>query len=207
MEPDRDMKVTLVDLLDRILEKGVVLNADLIIALAGIPLIGINLRAAIASVDTMLRYGIWDEWDAAQRVLAREERGRRTNEKLPLVEGEEVRLKMFGSYWYSDGLYRTWRLGYIYLTDRRVLYLGKELPEILFEAYYEELYAFALEQRENLARRRTDYLYLFLRSGTTVQLHPVEAYSLKEAIERRMNERGLHFESRAVPMRAEIGEL
>ncbi len=73
MEPNRDTKVTLVDLLDRILDKGVMLNADVIISLSGIPLIGINLRAAIASVDTMLKYGIWEDWDAAQRAIATEE--------------------------------------------------------------------------------------------------------------------------------------
>ncbi len=73
MEPNRDTKVTLVDLLDRIRDKGVMLNADVIISLSGIPLIGINLRAAIASVDTMLKYGIWEDWDAAQRAIATEE--------------------------------------------------------------------------------------------------------------------------------------
>jgi len=90
MEPNRDdTKATLVDLLDRILDKGVMLNADVIISLAGIPLIGINLRAAIASVDTMLRYGIWEDWDAAQRAIATKER-KRGIEKPPTVEGEEV---------------------------------------------------------------------------------------------------------------------
>lgn len=91
MEPNRDdTKATLVDLLDRILDKGVMLNADVIISLAGIPLIGINLRAAIASVDTMLRYGIWEDWDAAQRAIATEERRRNEIDKPPMVEGEEV---------------------------------------------------------------------------------------------------------------------
>jgi len=74
MESNRDSGITLVDLLDRILDKGVVLNADLIISLSGIPLIGVNLRAVIASIDTMLKYGIWEDWDAAQRALAAEER-------------------------------------------------------------------------------------------------------------------------------------
>ncbi|MCK4263572.1 MAG: gas vesicle protein, partial [Candidatus Aminicenantes bacterium] len=45
MEPERDWKgrATLVDLLDRIFDKGVVLYADVIISVAGIPLIGVNL--------------------------------------------------------------------------------------------------------------------------------------------------------------------
>lgn len=58
MEPERTGRATLVDLLDRILEKGLVLNADLVISLAGVPLIAVSLNAAIASVETMQRYGL-----------------------------------------------------------------------------------------------------------------------------------------------------
>jgi len=50
MEPSRDTHATLVDLLDRILDKGLVINADIIISVAGIPLIGVNLRAALAGM-------------------------------------------------------------------------------------------------------------------------------------------------------------
>ena len=74
MQPTRDTHATLLDLLDRVLEKGLVLNADLIINVAGIPLIGVNLRACIAGIETMLKYGIWQDWDEAQRVIARRER-------------------------------------------------------------------------------------------------------------------------------------
>jgi hypothetical protein len=70
VEPTRDTRTTLVDLLDRILDKGLILDADLIIHVAGIPLIGIKLKAAIAGMETMLKYGIWEDWDAAQRAVA-----------------------------------------------------------------------------------------------------------------------------------------
>jgi hypothetical protein len=79
VEPARDTQTTLVDLLDRILEKGLILDADLIIHVAGIPLIGIKLKAAIAGMETMLKYGIWEDWDAAQRAVAAE--GQRLKEK------------------------------------------------------------------------------------------------------------------------------
>lgn len=72
MEPTRDTRTTLVDLLDRILDKGLILDADLIIHVAGIPLIGVKLKAAIAGMETMLKYGIWEDWDAAQRTVAAE---------------------------------------------------------------------------------------------------------------------------------------
>jgi len=58
MEPTRQGRATLVDLLDRVLDKGLLINADLIISLAGVPLIAVNIRAAIASVETMLDYGL-----------------------------------------------------------------------------------------------------------------------------------------------------
>ena len=74
MQPTRDARATLVDLLDRVLEKGLVLNADLIISVAGVPLIGVNLRACIAGIETMLEYGIWQDWDEAQRAIAMAER-------------------------------------------------------------------------------------------------------------------------------------
>jgi len=65
MEPERDWtgKATLVDLLDRVLDKGLVISADIIISLAGIPLIAVNLRAAVAAVETMLKYGLLETWD------------------------------------------------------------------------------------------------------------------------------------------------
>ena len=48
MEPTRNTHATLVDLLDRVLDKGLVIHADLIISVAGIPLIGVNLKGSIS---------------------------------------------------------------------------------------------------------------------------------------------------------------
>jgi hypothetical protein len=74
MKPTRDSQATLVDLLDRILDKGLIIDADIIFQVAGIPLIGIKLRAAIAGMETMLKYGIWNDWDQASRTAAGIER-------------------------------------------------------------------------------------------------------------------------------------
>jgi hypothetical protein len=74
MQPTRDVRATLVDLLDRVLEKGLVISADLIVSVAGVPLIGVNLRACVAGIETMLEYGIWQDWDEAQRAIAAAER-------------------------------------------------------------------------------------------------------------------------------------
>ena len=67
MIPTREAHATLVDLLDRVLDKGVILDADLIITLAGVPLLGVKLRAALAGMETMVKYGIWEDWDIQQR--------------------------------------------------------------------------------------------------------------------------------------------
>ena len=65
MEPDKSN--ALVELLDRALSKGIVVQADVIISVAEIPLIGINLRAMIAGMSTMIEYGLMEEWDASIR--------------------------------------------------------------------------------------------------------------------------------------------
>lgn len=70
MNPTRDTHATLVDLLDRVLDKGLILDADLIIHVAGVPLLGVKLRTALAGMETMLKYGIWRDWDEAIRATA-----------------------------------------------------------------------------------------------------------------------------------------
>jgi hypothetical protein len=86
MNPTRDTHTTLVDLLDRILDKGMIIDADLIIQVAGIPLIGVKLKAAIAGIETMLKYGIWEDWDAAQRALATEDQRKKEGKEIKVNE-------------------------------------------------------------------------------------------------------------------------
>ncbi|HIG98876.1 TPA: gas vesicle protein [Candidatus Woesearchaeota archaeon] len=50
--------VGIVELIDRALQKGVILNADLVVTVADVPLLAANLRLALASVETMLKYGV-----------------------------------------------------------------------------------------------------------------------------------------------------
>lgn len=51
---DMSNEVALVDLVDRLLGAGVVLSGELVISLAGVDLVYVNLRALLASVDTVL---------------------------------------------------------------------------------------------------------------------------------------------------------
>ena len=71
--PTTQSRATLVDLLDRVLDKGIVLRADLVISVAGIPLIGARLSVALAGMETMLKYGIMSDWDQAIRAVATQE--------------------------------------------------------------------------------------------------------------------------------------
>lgn len=49
---------TVVDLLDRLLDKGLVINADIVVSVVGVELLGIKIRAAVASFETAARYGL-----------------------------------------------------------------------------------------------------------------------------------------------------
>ena len=58
LEPTRDTGSTLVDLIDRILDKGLVINADITVSVAGVELLGIKVGATLASFETAARYGL-----------------------------------------------------------------------------------------------------------------------------------------------------
>ena len=49
---------TLVDLVDKILDKGLIINADITVSVVGVELLGIKIRAALASFETAARYGL-----------------------------------------------------------------------------------------------------------------------------------------------------
>lgn len=63
MKPTRTGDDALVDLVDVILEEGVVLQADVIISVAEVPLVGLKLRAALAGMETMTEYGLFVDWE------------------------------------------------------------------------------------------------------------------------------------------------
>ncbi|MBI2672688.1 gas vesicle protein [Candidatus Woesearchaeota archaeon] len=58
---EQKSNIGIVELIDRTLNKGVILNADLIITVADVPLLAANLRLALASVETMLKYGVMED--------------------------------------------------------------------------------------------------------------------------------------------------
>lgn len=58
MEPQRDREGTLIHVVETLLDKGLVLNADIMVSVAGVELLGIRIRAALASFETAARYGM-----------------------------------------------------------------------------------------------------------------------------------------------------
>lgn len=72
MKPTKQIQITITDVLDRLLDKGLIVNADIVISVAGVPLVGIVLRAAVAGMETMLAYGMMENWDKSTRLSALE---------------------------------------------------------------------------------------------------------------------------------------
>ena len=58
LQAERDPVGTLADVIDRILDKGLVINADIAVSVAGVELLGIKIKAALASFETAAKYGL-----------------------------------------------------------------------------------------------------------------------------------------------------
>jgi hypothetical protein len=177
MEPSRQV-YDINDFIDALLDKGLVLNADLIISVAGIPLLGVDLRAAIAGMETMLEYGMMEAWDKSTREWYTKEFASRV--KAPLAEDEEVILRTFGSICKSQGI-NTWQLGFWYLTNNRLFLWRKEPAEMLFEVHLNKIEKLML-QKEARFREEREELYLQFDCGEVARIHASEIKELEEAI-------------------------
>ncbi len=63
-------QLTIVDLIDRILDKGVVINGDITLSIVGVDLLSLKINLVIASLETAKRYGIklpWEKWALEQK--------------------------------------------------------------------------------------------------------------------------------------------
>ncbi len=81
-----DDKTGLVELLDRALQKGIILNADLIITVADVPLLAANLKLALASVETMLKYGMMNDWLTPASLEKDENKAKVSNIPCPSIQ-------------------------------------------------------------------------------------------------------------------------
>jgi len=179
MKPVRE--TGLVDLLDRLLNKGLVLDADLIITVAGVPLVGMKLRAILAGMETMLEYGIMDDWDRHTREWYENEV--RKAGTVPLVENEEISYRTFGSIWQAQGLIHAWKPGFWHLTNRRLLLWRTEPPEMLFEVSLEKIEGLWVTEQRILEKERHE-LCLQFDSGKTAYVSVSNSVGFVEALER-----------------------
>lgn len=58
LTPEKEASGGLADVIDKILDKGLVINADIAVSVAGVELLGIKIRAALASFETAAKYGL-----------------------------------------------------------------------------------------------------------------------------------------------------
>ena len=68
---------SLIDVLDRILDKGVVISGDITVAFAGVDLLSLKVNLVIASLETAKRYGIelpWEKWAREKAELEKKEK-------------------------------------------------------------------------------------------------------------------------------------
>lgn len=178
MEPSRG-EYDINDFLDVLLDKGLVLNADLIISVAGIPLLGVNLRAAIAGMETMLEYGIMEAWDKSTREWYSEEFNAKM--EVPLGENETVILRSFGSIWRSRGVISAWQLGFWYLTNNRLFLWRKEPAEMLFEVNLSKIEKIVLRKEVHFKKEREE-LYLQFDCGEIARIHISSSREFEKAI-------------------------
>lgn len=179
MKPTKDVECTLVDVLDRILDKGIILNADVIIHVAGIPLIGINLRAALAGIETMLDYGMMEAWDESIRAWYAKEYANKID--VPLHENEKIILKTFGSYYNNSRIYSAWQHGHLYLTNKRLLLFRKEPAGILFQTKIDKIKGLAINSENRLGKERQT-LCLLLEGNKIAKLHTENLKELKNEL-------------------------
>jgi len=85
----------LAEILEKVLDKGIVIAGDIQIRIADIELLTIKIRLLVASVDKAMEMGInWWEQDSYLSTKAKEaELATRNSDLLKRVEGLEARVK------------------------------------------------------------------------------------------------------------------
>lgn len=177
MEPTRNPEVTLPDLITVLLDKGTYLNLDLIIAVADIPLIGINLRATIAGMETMLEYGMMREWDEKTRAWVQQSVAR----NFPLGDHEEVVAKMAGGH-FQDAFTKVWRPGSVYVTNQRLVAFRRDPKEILWQTDLENITGLRLHDEQTIGSEVRTRLLVDTNDGETTMLSAAAPARIRELV-------------------------
>lgn len=171
MIPEREGD-SLVELLDRLLNKGLVLNADVLISVGGIPLIGLSLRLLAAGIETMLEYGLFEQFDKDTRAWELEHR----INKPALMSEEEVMLRFYGSYSHNQS--KSWNYCFIYLTNHRIFGWNKSINKILYEVPLKNVLEITTvtnihegKEREEVCIKTNDDSFLYVHSQNIKEIY------------------------------------
>jgi hypothetical protein len=81
------------DILDRILDKGIVINGEITVSLLKTEILSLRINLVIASIETAKRYGIelpWEKWQGNSKRLEVKEQNnknkKQTGNKVKIVE-------------------------------------------------------------------------------------------------------------------------
>ncbi|MCH9730896.1 MAG: gas vesicle protein [Actinomycetia bacterium] len=191
MEPVNSYNAGTTDLLERILEKGVMLRLDLIISVADIPLVGLQVQLAVASIETMNAYGMLEGWDTQTRTSSPGgQGGMRRSGELVFEPGEHVVLEEFASARVELGWTR-WRPGRLHITNRRVILTRAVPDEILFETRLADIMAVgtATHTADGVA---ADAIQLHLVDGRNVVLRSSRSGLLEAGMRDVLRRAGHH---------------
>lgn len=179
--PLQRREATLNDLLDRLLTKGLMLNSDVVVTVSDIPLLGLNLRLALGGMSTMLRYGFMTNWDEAIRSVAKK---KRVEAGPSLEDGEQMILSLFGSCWYSKGIYSAWRPGLICLTNRRLLLYQQGPSETLLDINLWLISGIDTRRVAHFSDQNRQEVWLTMTSGDVVRLHCTDSEHLLDTLKK-----------------------
>jgi hypothetical protein len=85
---------SVLDVLDRILDKGIVINGEITVSLLKTEILSLRINLVIASIETAKRYGIelpWEKWqDSSKKLQVKEQNNK--NKKHMTKKGNRVKI-------------------------------------------------------------------------------------------------------------------
>lgn len=179
LEPTRDLHATLPDLVETLLNRGVYLDLDRIVAVADIPLIGVNVKATLAGMETMVTYGMMQNWDERTRAWVQ----RSALQDVPLRAGEHLVTKIAGSY-YEGGFSDVWRPGSVHVTDQRLFVFRREPREMLWENALDGVRGLRFRTERSVGGEQRSRLLVRLTDGSEAMLSASNPNHLYEVVPR-----------------------
>jgi hypothetical protein len=86
----------LLDVLDRILDKGIVINGEITVSLLKSEILSLRINLVIASIETAKRYGLelpWEKWqDSSKRLQVKEQKNKNKIKKHSTKIGNRVKI-------------------------------------------------------------------------------------------------------------------